>query len=163
MDINITQSGEQWMYMKMEQKAGGLEFEVRTTPQIEDYFSKVSKGMKDVIEKLGNHSWYSIDNPLTAYIPQRPLHNNLQGYALDYPGYSFSSGDIGVDGDLVNLSFLRIVGIGSPGGVKFGVKMPLDLGSRRELRDDILMAVRKFSRDFIVPVALELIIYKREA
>ena len=136
-----------WLDLSIGRHRRGLEIWVKSVPQIEEFVKGLGDGSTDYTNAYDGE-WFPIDlnNPPKVYQLSQPL--SAPGYNLNLVGSALKSGK---DPKSVNLSFLRLVGIGSPEGVRFGLNGPFSPAYGRTLFAEINAAVRSFILDYIVP------------
>ncbi len=155
MESSVLQKGEKVLLIRLDQKKEGIELYAQAHPMVESFFKEMSVKEQEVSGQ-GNGLWY---NPtggslrLYSLSGQRGSFTN-PNYTFEYPGYSLTAEEVGLNHTCVNLSFLRIKGITD--GITLGIKTVMSLSGRREYRDMVHMGMKRFVRDFLVPVTLEL-------
>ena len=155
MDLNLID----WVEYSISRTSdGSLHIWVRTVPQIENFIKSLGNGKVDPIGAYGTE-WFSLDdNDLTVH---RTDKKTISGstWTLDSVGTSIvSSAEMGVK---TNLGFLKLVGIGTPEGVRFGVKGPFGIDFLTRFGREITNEARNFVQEYIVPVNISLKIYSR--
>ena len=134
----------------------GLELGVKADPKLETFIKSLGSGIKEQVEAYGR-SWYSLTpgKSLEVY----PLENSLHAdaYTLDAVTELFKSRD-----GRTNLSFLRIVGISEPEGIRFGMSGPFSKTYVREVLSDIGRETRNLIKDYVVPIHVNLRITSQE-
>lgn len=152
----IVKGGICWVELSIGRTSKGLEVWVKAVPEIEQFCKAQSDSKKDGVEVYAR-GWIS-DKPLEAYRFKANLAE--QGYSLIYVGGSL---DVQTSEDgRVNLSFLRLVGISEPEGVKFTVAGPFSREYLDRIGQGIIQQLRTFVRDYIVPVQVNLRISSTE-
>jgi hypothetical protein len=137
----------------------GLTVNVQAHPRVEAFFKELAD---DIVSPntIAGRGWFAVDNkPLKAYINHTSSLEQLrcdQGMLinLDRLGAplietSSSSGE-----EVLNLSFLRLVGISEEGGVTFHLKSVYSLQGLFRLRDLIQNAQNKVYNSYLRPVHL---------
>lgn len=152
MDENIEQvvkGGVCWFEFGLKRGLKGLEVSVKTLPEVEAFVKSLGDGKFDPVEAYGR-SWYPLGHPLNVY----RLETDVQsaGFTL----LNVTEGFKIYKTNKINLSFLRLVGIGSPAGVRFGTE---GVHSRQFLKDigvSIVNETRSLIHDYITPVHVNL-------
>lgn len=154
---SVVKGGVCWFDLAIDRGPKGLEVYVKTDPRVEDFIKALGSGKKDTIDVYGR-SWFSLTQGKDLEIHQ--LERNVQSgtYTLDAVTEPFNSARDG----RTNLSFLRIVGIGDPQGIRFGITGPFSKSHVRELMGDVINETRSLIRDYIVPVHINLRISSQE-
>lgn len=152
----VVKGGTCWVDLAIDRGPKGLEIYVKTDPRVEAFVKALGNGYPDNVEIYGR-SWFSLT---PAVLEVHQLGRNLESsmYTLEAVAENFRASTEGP----VNLSFLRIVGVGDPQGVRFGVTGPFSKTRIRELMGDIVKETRNLIRDYIVPVHLNLRISSQE-
>lgn len=146
----VQKFGQDWLELSADRRPKGIEFWIRTVPQVEDYFKTLAaNGAADALETFGRN-WYPVGGPVKAYRLETPV-----------VGENYTCGEIcgnmGIGPkERVNLSFLQFVGISTEAGVKFGISGPLDKESIRGLTKKILTGCHRLFKDHISPIHVEL-------
>lgn len=148
----VTKGGECWLELTIDRKSKGMELWVRSDPRVEEFISTLSEGdnTPDPIETYGKR-WIATnpEQPLMVRRMLREVDTNI--YTLSLVGETLA-GTRGIS----NISFLRIVGVGSGEGIRFSVPGPVNRDYIRTIKDNILLASRQLFRDYIVPVHISL-------
>ena len=134
-------------------KSVGLTISVKTVKAVEDFMRSLGSGRIVDVSTVGIY-WRSLTSqPLQAYeysttIPPTGKYDR-QEFRIDQLGYPLI-GDQGI----VNLSFLRLIGVSEGAGVSFGLKGVYSLDGLRDLRDRLGAHAKRFYIDYIRPVDL---------
>jgi len=136
----------------------GTEITIKADPVIEDFVRDLGDGTVRPLQ--AGYAWYPI-NPIPAEIY---TFGNGELPAPDFDTYQMDAVNKGLvlEGDAVNLSFLRFKGIGSPLGVTFGIKAVYSPSLMESLKTRIGKACRQLCRDYIVPVTMRLVIVNKD-
>lgn len=153
----VMKGGVCWFDLAIDRGPKGLEVYVKTDPRIEDFIKSLGSGKKDSVEVYGR-SWFSLTSGVELEIHRLDQQLQVSTYSLDAVAESFKTSR----DNRVNLSFLRIVGIGDPQGIRFGIAGPFSKSYVRELMGDVVTETRSLIRDYIVPVHLNLRITSTE-
>lgn len=143
-----------WFEIRVRHKAASVEVWLRAHPSIEEFFEGLSNGGTDSLESYGRF-WSSPkpETPQRVYKMGREVDGGYN-YALNNPSGMLESDRDG--NPAPNISFLRLVGIGTPEGVKFLINTPIHIAGLRALESKLANAVRLFANDYIVPVSIHL-------
>lgn len=152
-NLEVVKSGICWFELGVGRGSKGLEISLKAVPQLEEFFQGLSGGKKDPIELYGRN-WSSGDNrDLEIYGLQRDLQLENANYFVNRPTEPLEEDG---RGSRLNLSFLRLVGISDPQGVKFVISGPYSKEYTRVLTARIGAETRNLIRDFVVPVYINL-------
>lgn len=152
----ITKGGVCWFDLAISRGPRGLEVFAKTDSRIEDFIKTLGSGKKDTVEVYGR-SWYGLGpTDLEIHTIDRNIPNDR--YTLEAVAEGWKSNR----DDRTNLSFLRIVGIGSPEGIRFGVAGPFSRSFVKTVMADVIAETRNLIRDYIVPVHINLRISSTE-
>jgi len=130
-------------------------------PSVEEFMRNASRDVANDDPALYDSRWYPLSNgPLHMYkVSGESLGVRGYDYSLDYPGSDLQiqrkvRSDMGLSEMklISNLSFLRLVGISKPEGVKFGVFGAFGEEHLHKVSNKLLQATKLFLKDFIVPV-----------
>jgi hypothetical protein len=158
--FEVSKSGICWLDGSLTRGKEGLEINVRTVPEVE-LFMKELGDRTDNVEAYGK-SWVSLNGePLMIYRMNKDIFEG-DSKPRSYDLARVSESMINPRDGKINLAFLRIVGISSPDGIRFGVKGPISSRYIKELKDDILVEMKNFLRDFIVPVQYNIRVSSQE-
>lgn len=145
----------------------GLLIHVKTRKEIEEFMSGMSQGRQMPIDAHGD-GWYNIgEGPLEYYESETRL-DGQRIYTLDSLGgpplinqneQRLLRG--GVPDELVNLAFLRLVGISSENGVTIGLSGAYSNEYLRRFRGQLPTAAKQFLQDYIVPITINLQVISR--
>lgn len=152
----VVKGGVCWLDITPSRCPKGLALYVKADPRIEDFIKSLGSGKKDTIDVYGR-SWFSLTQGMDLEIHQ--IERNVQSdrYALDAVAESFRSRD-----NRVNLSLLRIVGVGDPQGIRFGLTGPFSKPYIKESLQAIIAETRSLILDYIAPIHLNLRITSTE-
>lgn len=160
MEASVVKGGELCLRVNLMRSDYGIRMTVKTSPLIEKFMRNLGPG---TAQDINNHArgWLPIeaDKPIMIYDIERHGLGSLGSagnrYSLIYPGRQLDiSAEIGVP-DVVNLSFLRIVGVSEGEGVSFHIKGAVhSLEGLRDIKNKIGTACRNLYVDYIRPVDL---------
>jgi hypothetical protein len=153
----VVKGGVCWFQIAAERGPKGLVLYVKTAPQVEEFVKGLGNGGKDGVDAYGR-GWSAAPGgePLEIHRIDKDLQN--MSYTLNFPTIGFREEKMG----RVNLSFLRIVGVGSPTGAKFMMNGPF---SKQFVKENLAAATqeaRSLIRDYIVPIHINLRISSQE-
>ena len=158
-------------------KQVGMTVQVKARPALEEFMRELSKGNTIEAEAYSD-MWYTPDggdNKLKVYriedgMLQLQSHTyTLSGVAMplltngrqlardedDAPQVARRGAPIQQD-ELVNLSFLRLVGISSEEGVRLGIQGAYSSAYLNKIRRNLMPALTEFLRDYVVPTKIHL-------
>jgi hypothetical protein len=146
----VVKGGVCWFNVAMNRTYLGTEVYIKTVPEVEAFIKSFGNGEYDNIDAYGR-SWLPVGNSvLNVY----RLNKDITGiFTINRVSEDF--GDSPKDGR-TNLSFLRLVGIGSPEGVRFIIVGPASKKYLRLLASEMTEAVKKLITDYVVPVHINL-------
>lgn len=170
-DATLVKGGEQKIQVMLRRGAGGLNLTVKTAPEVEEFF-RSTVGAEGATSPVTAHGrfWYPIGREvLSVYAVQNPVRdlriedggttvhvgfNNagrplIEGYSGEEDGPT-----IGRRSQILNLSFLRLVGISEGTGVSFGVKGVFTTNDVLHLRNLIGEANKKFYSAYLRKIGL---------
>lgn len=147
----VNKGGECWLDLSIDRRSKGIELWVRADPRVEEFIKSLAEGetTEDPIESFGK-GWIAVDKPLTVYRMNREI--DTTSYALNHVCGTMTT----VRGAGPNIAFLRIVGVGSPEGIRFAVNGPISRDYIRSIKENILTATRQLFKDYVVPVHINL-------
>lgn len=166
---NKLRDGDHPMMAEFERSGVGLKFNIRAHPVIEEFMRNamgVSEPSMRPVEEFSRH-WepakgesrkellvYDIPKELTGVFPI----SSGASYRMDRPGYPiFVPGD-GLETRgaprVLNLSFLRLVGISEPGGVTFHIGGIYSEPLLDELESVLHNATREVYNQFMKPIKI---------
>jgi hypothetical protein len=148
----------------------GLIVKVRTRPDVEEFISGLAQKQTVPVDHVGP-DWQncdSSDKPLYFYQIDSRLDPN-QFYSLDHitgPLLVVTNdrnvrAGLAPANEVVNLSFLRLVGVGSDSGIAVGIAGAYSGDYLRRVKALLPGAVKSFLQDYIVPVTINLQVISR--
>lgn len=148
---NIVKGGVTWFELALGRSRAGLEVWVKAAPTLEDFMKGLSDGGKSEPTESFGRKWQptGIGAELRVYNLNHPGYPKGGDYTINKPGDYF-------DNDLVNLSFLRLVGISDPAGIRFIVTGPYSKMFIKDLSAKIIVETRGLIREYMVPVTINL-------
>lgn len=141
----------------------GLSIYARSNHRVEEFFKAVSGNVaEDVDLRVHGRHWVTKNNPpiLKMYnisheaqlMNTLPVYStNVSGYRFNAPGKRLSDVDPSTLKTVVNLSFLRCVGI-SEEGVKLNIRGLYSDPEVKNIRDVIIAATNEFCDAFLRPI-----------
>lgn len=152
----VMKGGVCWLDITPSRCSKGLALHVKADPRIEDFIKSLGSGKKDTIDVYGR-SWFSLTG---EDLEIHQIEHNVQAgtYTLDAVTESFRCTRDG----RVNLSLLRIVGIGDPQGIRFGLTGPFSKPYVKESLQSVIAETRNLILDYIAPIHLNLRITSTE-
>lgn len=157
--IELMKGGECWLDLAPRRGPKGLVIHVKADPRIEDFARSLGNGTKGDIAGYGRR-WF----------PVNPGIIEVYHMAEDFPATAYTLDAVGDElrprrfaaGGRVNLSFLRVAGIGDPQGIQLGLTGPFSKPYVREMMADVVTETRSLIRDYVVPIHLNLRITSTE-
>lgn len=167
--LNISKSGQKYfsfIFDRSRKGAQGLEIWVKAVPEIEEFIKGLGTGRSDSVEAYNKH-WYSPtvqtgDGEVQA--PDLRVYD-MERYGGQLDGQTWTiqaPGTFMIHQGQINLSFLRLVGISGPNGVRFGIKGPIKQSEADEIITKIGSALRTLVREYIKPFGIELDLVSRD-
>ena len=144
----------------------GLILQVRARPDVEEYLRGLADGRRVLVEAMGD-AWVNCTpntGALEAY--DLELNANSRLYTLSAVGAGLII-DENINGQLrnriaqnnderINLSFLRLVGIGNPDGISVGLLGAYSHDYVMKVKNILPQAVKQFLQDYLVPITVNL-------
>lgn len=133
-------------------EAVGLTIFLKAAPAVEELFRSNSNGEEHPVEMFGRE-WIELPNeaPLRVYGFNKILQSGRE-FTFNHPGNQLIMQDAG----LINLSFLRLVGISQGAGVRFGVKDVLDKDEVIVIKNQIISGMTRFCNAYLCPLDMTL-------
>lgn len=158
---NVTKGDICWFTMSITRGKEGLVVYVKVDPRIESFMASLGAGQKELAETYGAE-WYPIgEKPLEVYSLFRDIKQS-GNYTISVPGSSFTFRDKKTGDEKINLAFLRLVGIGSPEGVTFGMAGPFSRDYIRDIQTSVPKQVKSLIQEYVLPVNINLRISSQE-
>ena len=141
----------------------GLIVKVKAREDIEQFLSGLAGNNRASVDAYGEN-WSSVDGkPLEFYNGENRVDSN-RIYTLDHIGHPpliinerQALRNVGVvPDDIVNLAFLRLVGVSGENGVSVGIAGAYSGDYLRKLKLLLPGAVKQFLQDYVVPVTINL-------
>lgn len=147
-DLEVVKSGTTWLELSIGRNARGLTVHAKCVPELETFVKSLGSGQAMPASAYGR-DWLPIDpyTSLQVYDLAKPTGN----FRLTKVSEPFMSRE-----GVLNLAFLRLVGLSSPEGVKFVIPGPAPKSFVTDLSADLLKNCRDFIREFLVPVHINL-------
>lgn len=172
-EVNVVKRGETCINVHLKRNMGGLQVTVKTLPQIEEFFRAASTGETSDCRSIGRY-WASVhaDTPLLAYNLADPIPiiqiDQTKRARFDWlsrqlvtQGGNVADPDgraiIGQQVD-INLSILRLVGVGEGNGVTFKVKGVYSDPALDAMQELLGEAGKRFYQLYLKPVNLQVAI-----
>lgn len=146
----------------------GLLMRVIARPEVEDFMASLGNNRKSPVDAYSD-AWQNCnpEGPTLEVYESDHKFDRHRGYTLEavgLPPIIDSSNDgrpttsrmLATQDESFNLSFLRVVGIGSDEGVTVGFLGPYSNDYIRRLRMGLAPALRTFLSDYIAPITINL-------
>ena len=173
--IEISKQGETSLMMTLRRSSSGLVVTVKAHPAVEAFMKGLGNGDSQSTHLSG--PWWKLatrrdeggkkDDSGKGYVyvyhmnvevPRLPLESGDQ-VALNVPGGPLLIDDgTGRNKSIVNLSFLRLVGISEGAGITFFVKGVHSLEQLEKAHKLIGEGYKKFFRNYMLPVKMDIIV-----
>lgn len=149
--------------VKYAKQGVGVVMTVAAHPSVEELFKGLTPDEPMDVINYGRN-WIPLEgHPLNVYMMPGVLTGPQGGYRLDRPGFNLNVGDPYEDPSyMMNLSFLRLVGISQGTGVRLGLQGTYNMTSLRDLQQRLSVACRAFYVDHMKPVDLIVGVYTQE-
>lgn len=158
---DVTKSGETFLQTILERSKGGIRLTVKAHPKLEQFMASICEGSPPIAVGAMGTEWRGSD--LRAYsligdIFVGPKHSASGRYLfrvdqLGKPLLMVDNDESRLGGrsglKVVNLSFLRLVGISEGHGISFEIRGVHTKDGIRELSDAIGQASRSFYEQFV--------------
>ena len=156
------------VYANVSRGPAGLSVNVRASRKIEDFFKNASGEVTEPADlRLHGRHWLMKEKDFRVYAIGDPILNGviplvtvpgIIGYRLDKPGARMIDLDRDGRGNVINLSFIKKVGISSPEGFQVVVKGVYSEAQVRQIYDGIIAAAVSFTENFLKIIDLSVII-----
>ena len=157
---DVIKSGLTWVEFSVGRTSGKLDIWVKALPEVEKVFKDLGKNRKEAVEAYGKE-WTPLDKGTALLVYSLDTEPSpTAAYTLMRPGMTLLSND--GRNNKFNLSFLRLVGISRPEGIRFSVSGPCTKGFVKDVADLVLRETNKFLYDHVVPVQINLRITSQE-
>lgn len=178
-DLKVVKRGETVINITFRRSMGGLTLAVKTHPLVEEFFRNLSTGEQSDVRAAGRY-WQPLDKDarLMAYnlaeaIPilqvdaKRRVRFDWLGRHLISPQDATRGPEGGELGGRaantdINMSFLRLAGIGEGAGITFTLKGVYSDGAIQEMNDHLAEASKRFYQTYMRPVNLNIQIVTSE-
>ena len=153
----INKSGETFLQTVLERSKQGVRLTVYANPRLEQFMSGINDGLDPIHTRLHGREWL-FQNPAhgPAYNTPGEDFNGMKytaggrfAYRLDQLGKPLVYKDEASGMKIVNLSFLRLVGISEGSGISFEVKGVRTQDGIKELSGAIAQACKSFYEQYI--------------
>lgn len=168
MDLDVTKGGEQFISIVLTRTRQGLKTSIKANPKIEEFFSSFAETQGAPASALTiSRQWTSETHPKLLYyrVPTEmcQLHGSSPFYRIDTLARPliFSRQD-GGELDVVNLSFIRLVGISDPGGIEFTSSGVLSRESLETVKTLLGGAIRNFYQEWMQEIKKAVIVTTQE-
>ena len=148
-EFDIEKAGLDFGSISVDRRSKGIEVWAKLDPKIEELIQSASEGQ-------GNYST-SLEASGRNWVGMEPTPN-IKTYSLERPldGTTFTlsalCGTIKDAKNRTNLSFLTMVGIGKPEGVRFMIVGPAQAEQVKEYGRNIVRDIKAFLQEYLVPV-----------
>lgn len=145
---HLIKGEKSWLDIAIDRKPTGLDIYIKTDPRIEETMSTMSHGSKSNLSNWGTTWQPPKDTQIEVYDVVEDINGST--YYLDGLGLSLKDNK-----GRINLSMLRMAGIGSEHGIRFTIIGPHSKQFTRETAKSIVDGTRELIREYIVPVHIE--------
>ena len=178
--LEVIKRGETSLTMTLHRSAGGLTLMVKAHPQIETFMRGLGTGEQIDVKACGP-VWRPISKRDDSGAPLNPRPLMIYNQTIPVEPITIATGDVANinrpgqmiiepynDGispgrkQLVNLSFLRIVGISEGAGVAFTVRGVHTYEAVNRMREQIGEAYKVFYRTYMKPIRMDIVVSTQE-
>lgn len=149
MELDIEKGGLDFGTISVDRRSRGIEVWAKLDPKIEELIQSASEGQGSYSTSLeaSGRNWVGMEP--TPNIKTYSLERSLDG-----PGFTLGAlcGAIKDSKGRTNLSFLTMVGIGKPDGVRFLIMGPAQAEQVKEYGRSIVRDINAFLREYLIPV-----------
>lgn len=173
MEASIIKRGEKCINTIFHHRTTGLTLEVKVHPSVEDFFRTLSGGETVDVRGSGRQWEHTLNRGerarketetlLLAYDLQETIYvpNTSKGspVSLDLLSQPLTIQDRSVLRSIINISYLRLVGISEGTGVEFRINGVYSYDAIKILKDQIEEAQRLFHAQYLKPVDISLSLF----
>lgn len=155
---NLVKGGEQMLQISLRRSTKGVTVSVKTHPLIENFFRQQG-GETIRVNEMGRE-WHGKN--LVAYLT--PPTGTINGAAVSFTVDELGRSLVRTDGrvEVVNISFLRMVGVSEGEGITFEIRGAFSLKYIQNLANKLVQASRQFYIDFLRPVDVTVTVNTQE-
>lgn len=163
---NIIKGGESLIAIGIRRSSRGIVLTTRANPVIEAFFQAQSGDQIEVDEI--NRGWFPVGAEAESlkiwHIVHDPGVVRSPGgiYAINRPGQALIAPGATPQEKVINLSFLRLVGISSENGVKLEIRGAFTLKFIRDLAAQAGSTVKQFYIDCLKPIDIQVTVNTQE-
>lgn len=169
----IIKRGEQYGAFTLHRSPAGLTMSIHVHPIVEEFVQGLTgtEATQVDVKTLGRY-WRPLreDIPLmvwrTEKLPHSEYEEDSTRFTLDKPGdpllADYADPLTGRTAKMVNLSFLRLVGISEARGVTFSIKGVYSYEVLKEMDRNLTAALRKFYNRYLKPIDLSIMVHTQE-
>lgn len=160
METHVTNNGVDAIRLYIKRTDDGVQMDVQTEPRVEEFFKKWGGGGK-IAPDQGRY-WRRVKgntDPILVW-SYAPARRNLQEDEEERYTLELAGRELITDRNVVNLSFLRLVGVSEGTSINFDMVL-----SRQELNNisqRILRAADQFYQDYIRTVGMRIVVSIQE-
>jgi hypothetical protein len=143
---DFAKSGEQKLQITIRRGSKGIRVTIRAAKEIEEHFRE----QVNDAERVNDFARAWVGSGLSVWSLSAPVGSQAIGgqlYTIERPGQSLLAGD-----DVVNISFLRLVGISEPQGVTFEVRGAFSVTFVQNLVRKLTTAAKAYYTEFLRPI-----------
>lgn len=153
-EVQVNKGDVCWFELSVGRNSKGLDIFVKADVKLEEFF-KGQMGQSESVSIYGRE-WINSDpdKDLETYKISKSLTS--ASMALTYTLTEVSTPLESLRDGRINLSFLRLVGISNPGGIRFSIAGPYSKDYIKRISTSIGKEVREFVKEYVVPVHVNL-------
>lgn len=156
MEISLNTDAGDVISIFMRRTKEGIQLDVRTTPEVEEFFQRWGGKRLEDARAIGGRLWRTEGNqPLMVWLTNGAV--NSRAYLLNAPGTPLISED---DGETPNISFLQIEGVSQ--GKTFVCDMVMSRQEMDRMRGRIANACAAFYNDYIKPANMQVVVSAKQ-
>lgn len=151
-DSLVVGKGENCAHVHLFRDSRGLRVSVKAHVALEEFMKNLGDGRSQPVDAYSK-LWQSVTTPTGTLDVYNARDYGVQSetYRLDRPGQALS-----LDHQIVNLSFLRIVGVSQ--GVTFRIRGPFSRPEVDNLQDELTEAIEELYKTYIKPVDAHILV-----
>jgi hypothetical protein len=163
---NVIKGGESLISIGIRRSARGIVLTARVNPIIEAFFQAQS-GEQIEVDEL-HREWFPVGKDAESlkiwHIVHDPGVVRSSGgvYSVNRPGHPLIMAGASPQEKVMNLSFLRLVGVSSENGIKIEIRGAFTLNFIRDLASQTASAVKQFYIDCLKPIDIQVTVSTQE-
>jgi hypothetical protein len=167
-EVDVIKSGETIFQALFSRSKHGITMRAKVHPSVEDFFSTLAHQGTEDPRGYGRY-WIPMEGQKFSCWMFSPSADTIQemerkGYSLTMLGQPFAlgGGEQQYGRDLINLSFIRLVGISQEDGQTLSIKETCTADELTRLAERVQQAARLFYVDFLRPKNINIVVATQE-